>query len=345
MRINYAPRRASRGCSRGRWTIRWVLLVSSLCGCSHFVPTQAQVLPQRQDPGLRAYRPSHAGWGLTLEPLPGASDRRREVFRFTFHAASHSHGDVRRVEGTFYRTRRGAQGEPTPLICLTPILAGAVDNYLACRFFAWWATEDGMSAFYLHQDEDVLTVERDSLGLEELIRQSIQDNIRALDLLVKRPDVDPQRLGSIGISMGAIKNVTLLAAEPRLRANVLCLGGANLARVFATSRERRVVRYVEKRRSWDGVSIEELGDEMAAFFAAEPARWAPQVGRDRCLLFLGTVDDKVPYDCGLDLWEKLGQPEAYFLPLGHYTGIAAAPFCARLMFRYFRRVFGMEPEC
>jgi len=327
--------------SRGR-SLTACCCVLALCGCRHFTPDRLPVRAPAGDPGLEAYRPAHGGWRLEIVPLAERSDRRREVCRFSFHALAHSEGDVRRVEGTLYRARGGAVGGRAPLLCLTPILAGAVDDYLACRFFAWWATEEGMSAFYLHQDQDVQTVERDSLRLEEVIRESIQDNIRALDLLSRLDGVDPESLGSIGISMGAIKNVALIAAEPRLKANVLCLGGADLPRVFATSRERRVVRYVEKRAAWDRITPRELALELATFLYAEPGRWAPAVGAERCLLFLGTLDDKVPYECGLDLWEKLGRPEAYFIPLGHYTGIAAAPFCARLMFRYFRGKFG-EP--
>jgi alpha/beta hydrolase family protein len=46
------------------------------------------------------------------------------------------------------------------------------------------------------------------------------DEFRALDYLASRPEVDPTRLGALGMSMGATKAWWLAALEPRLR---LCL--------------------------------------------------------------------------------------------------------------------------
>jgi hypothetical protein len=46
------------------------------------------------------------------------------------------------------------------------------------------------------------------------------DELRALDYLASRPEVDPQRLGALGMSMGATKAWWLAALDPRVR---LCL--------------------------------------------------------------------------------------------------------------------------
>lgn len=46
------------------------------------------------------------------------------------------------------------------------------------------------------------------------------DEVRALDYLARRPEVDPKRLGALGMSMGATKAWWLAALDPRLR---LCL--------------------------------------------------------------------------------------------------------------------------
>jgi dienelactone hydrolase len=46
------------------------------------------------------------------------------------------------------------------------------------------------------------------------------DEVRALDYLASRPEVDPQRLGALGMSMGSTKAWWLAALDPRVR---LCL--------------------------------------------------------------------------------------------------------------------------
>jgi hypothetical protein len=51
------------------------------------------------------------------------------------------------------------------------------------------------------------------------------DEFRALDYLASRPEVDPHRLGALGMSMGATKAWWLAALEPRLRlcVDICCL--------------------------------------------------------------------------------------------------------------------------
>jgi dienelactone hydrolase len=50
---------------------------------------------------------------------------------------------------------------------------------------------------------------------------------RAIDLLARRPDVDPKRIGFVGWSAGAHTGAIVAGIEPRLRAVVLMSGGAN----------------------------------------------------------------------------------------------------------------------
>src|SRR6476661_6747760 len=54
------------------------------------------------------------------------------------------------------------------------------------------------------------------------------DEVRALDYLASRPEVDPHRLGTMGMSMGATKAWWLAALDPRVRfcADVCCLTDA-----------------------------------------------------------------------------------------------------------------------
>jgi dienelactone hydrolase len=44
------------------------------------------------------------------------------------------------------------------------------------------------------------------------------DDIRTVDYLVSRPEVDPKRLGCVGVSMGGYRSLFLAALDPRIRA-------------------------------------------------------------------------------------------------------------------------------
>lgn len=56
---------------------------------------------------------------------------------------------------------------------------------------------------------------------------------RAVDLLARRPDVDPKRIGFVGWSSGARTGAIVSAVEPRLRAVVLMSGGATPVSQYA----------------------------------------------------------------------------------------------------------------
>ena len=56
--------------------------------------------------------------------------------------------------------------------------------------------------------------------------QSIVDLRRGLDYLATRDDIDMDRIGYVGVSMGAIMGGVLCGVEERIRATVLILGGS-----------------------------------------------------------------------------------------------------------------------
>jgi hypothetical protein len=315
-----------------------LLVVFTLPACRHLERARPARPPRDLPAGLVAsLRPRHPGLGLVLSREE--TGRSHDRYSFHFHAYSEADGDFHRVDGEYYRSLEIPAGARGPLILVSPILAGSADDYLTSRVFCRWACAEGMSAFFLHQAEGILSTRRDGVDLEYLLRESVQDNIRALDLLAGRPEVDAARLGSFAISLGAIKNVLLIAVEPRLAANVLCLAGADLAGILLESREGGVERYVERRLEREGLTREELAEDIRHSVASEPGDMATAIANDRVLLFLGSLDNKVPFANGLLLYERLGRPETHILPLGHYTGVLAAPYAAKRAFRFYRSRF------
>lgn len=62
------------------------------------------------------------------------------------------------------------------------------------------------------------------------------DYSRAVDFLVTRPEVDPNRIGYVGISWGAITGITFAAHDPRIKVVVALVAGAGIVgKVLGTS--------------------------------------------------------------------------------------------------------------
>ena len=319
--------------------LTWQLLLAVLAGgCQHLEREFPARLPKPlpvSDCG--PIGPQYPGFGLRLEPAEKGADYQRYTLRFdTFSEAD---GDFKTVEGQYYRSLRVAPQERAPLLLVSPILAGPADNYLSCRVFSRWACAEGLSAFYLHQPGNILSSRRDARALELFFQEDIRDNLKALDLLSRRPEIDSRLLGSFGISLGSIKNVMMAALEPRLVANAFCLSGCDLASILLGSREGAVEGYVKRRVAREQRSREAIGEDLRHNIRWTPGDLAESIGNERILLFLGSLDNKVPFENGLLLRERMGRPETHIIPFGHYTAIVAAPYAARHSFRFMRQRF------
>jgi dienelactone hydrolase len=143
-------------------------------------------------------------------------------------------------------------------------------------------------------------------------RQSVADVRRALDWLLSRPEVDPERVGIVGISLGAIQGSLVLGVEPRLRRNVLTLGGGDVASILTTeSRETRKVRAVLAER---GITKEDLARKLAPI---EPLRYAARIDPRTVLMLNASEDEIIPKACTEALWRTIGEPEIHWYPTGH----------------------------
>ena len=78
------------------------------------------------------------------------------------------------------------------------------------------------------------------------------DYSRAVDYLVTRPEVDPQRVGYAGVSWGAITGVTFVAHDPRIKAMASIVGGGNFMGTIADKVEMPP-EVVELAKSFDPV--------------------------------------------------------------------------------------------
>lgn len=82
--------------------------------------------------------------------------------------------------------------------------------------------------------ERVLEFNRRSAANEQLLGRSLYaagltwpgimfwDDVRTVDYLLTRPEVDPERIGCVGLSIGALRATHLAVLDPRIKASVSC---------------------------------------------------------------------------------------------------------------------------
>lgn len=271
-----------------------------------------------------------------LSPLEETEHYERVLGRYD--APCPVKGEAKRVTFEFWRSKVGSG--PRPCILMIPILAG---NYPECAHLGAFISENGMHAFFVHREEDLLAYGNEPADLEMILRRSVVNIRRTLDWAAARPDVDPERLGMVGISLGAIAGSIVCAVEPRLRRNVLIMGGADLARIFWESRETPVYRWkADHRRRWGARDLESFRARFAEGFLSDPAVYAPYVDARHVLQFIAEYDNKVPTPCQWQLWEALGKPRGWSIPIGHYTAIFYIGFAEEKALAFWREGFRLE---
>ncbi len=111
----------------------------------------------------------------------------------------------------------GVQGDESQHTGLALAHAGFV---VVCpRCFLWQDVDSLDEAVAQHRDRHP-----DTLGMMKML----YDAQRAVDLLIAQPEVDPQRIGSFGHSLGAKELLYLMAFDERVRAGVASEGGVAL---------------------------------------------------------------------------------------------------------------------
>ncbi|MBL9079649.1 MAG: alpha/beta hydrolase [Planctomycetes bacterium] len=233
-----------------------------------------------------------------------------------------AHGGVLAAGDERVRFRRwggtDAGGPPRPIVVLVPILAGGEDLL------------DGVARRLVDHGFDVAACERAgaalrppqrALELDDLFARTVRHQRILLQWLRSAPP--PPATFVLGLSMGGMVAAVVAAAEPSLDGVAICLSGADLGGLVVRSSEPRVRRWVEWRRSEDGIGDGELTWELRQYLRYEPLAFAAAVAAPKVLFVGAALDTVVPPRHQDLLWEALGRPGRLTVALGHYTAAAA----------------------
>jgi dienelactone hydrolase len=157
--------------------------------------------------------------------------------------------------------------------------------------------------------------EQDLAGMRTVAAQTVQDLRRTVDYLLSRPDIDPKRIGFVGVSLGGVLGARFLAEEPRVAAASLWVAGGDWGTLITTSAHPFAKRFRDTGDT-DATKI------RAALADVDPV---PAISRaaPRPLLFLnGATDDVVPKASSDALFAAARDPkERVILPGGHTTSL------------------------
>ena len=146
------------------------------------------------------------------------------------------------------------------------------------------------------------------------IIQTIIDLRRAVDYLETRPEIDKEKIGYVGGSMGGILGAIFIGVEPRIKAAALLVAGGNMSLMIRKSKHHTmpaIRRYLETER----ISYEEI---QRFLDPVDPINFIDKFSPRPVVFHLGKYDEIVPAEAGEQLYEKAKEPKkVYWYDSGH----------------------------
>jgi len=145
--------------------------------------------------------------------------------------------------------------------------------------------------------------------------QTVVDLRRAVDALLTYKQMDPQRIGFIGVSMGAILGTVFCAVEPRISCAVLIVGGADWGLIL----EKSQIGVAKAMRDQGLVDPDQVREVLRP---VDPLYFVAHISPRPVLFQQGRQDDIVPVESNELLINTAGEPkEVDWYDSGHMVPI------------------------
>jgi len=326
---------------------RWVITIATALIGASGPAIAAREIAASSDLAATFYAYAQYAPGATeFSASPFREAPRYRVIRLTFPSQVHSpspNNDL--VRGYYYQPK--TEGRLPAVVVLHGwggILTGGRSEAI-CKSFA----ERGMAAFLLvlpyhlerhaegeHSGQGFISA--DPQRLVESGRQAVIDLRCVLDWLVARPEVDSQRLGVVGVSLGALMANVAMGVDNRLAAGVSILGGGDLAQVFWRNPLTLPWKWKMPRA---GLTESMLRESLRPI---EPLSFADRNRPRRVLMINGYYDVVIPRSSALKLWEALDKPPIIWANSGHASLFLVWDNVVETAFAFLQGQFGVGPS-
>ncbi len=279
-----------------------------------------------------SYPAPASAFALTLDRETSGWQRYRVQFP-TGGPAHHFAADLP-GRGEFFRPAGSSQRAPWPLAVL---LHGWGDHsLLPCRMLARALVRRGVACFLpylvLHSSRMPASLRAKGIGLSadewfEAYQTSVIDARRTLDWASTQSDIDMQRVGIMGLSLGGIVASITMGIDERIKNGVFLVAGGNYEHP-SWSKGRRASGNAEQLSSsedYDRYLAEVAREGFQSVVPAKPSYLTDPVTfasnlRGRPVLMINALwDASIPKEGTRSLWEASGRPEIHWLPGNHVS--------------------------
>jgi len=261
-----------------------------------------------------------------------------EKIQFPSFTKTHSKNDI--VTAHYYKPK---DGKKHATIIVIPILGGS------------YFIEEAFAKKFAKNDFAVLRLERKGKLFDktkknmfeytvQVMKQTVIDVRRSIDWLERQPEVDRDRIGIQGTSMGAIVSCLVAESDHRIKAGVFLLGGGDLAYILSTTNEPEIVRHRDRILKENNWTLEQFKEVCKSYTnEIDPLAYANVLDPLNILMMNGLFDKVVLKDSTEKLWEEMGKPDIEKMFCGHYTAALYLPYAkARAVMHFKEKLLGKK---
>ena len=146
------------------------------------------------------------------------------------------------------------------------------------------------------------------------IRQTVLDLRLAAAWLASRPEIDAERIGILGTSLGSLVGSLTAEMEPRFRRCVVLLGGGGFVDAFWDDPRARTYRQAYE---LIGGTKEKVAKLVAP---VDPITCAANLKECKLLILAAKRDEILPPSTAEALWKAAGQQKIVWYDCTHYGG-------------------------
>ena len=168
------------------------------------------------------------------------------------------------------------------------------------------------------------------------IAQAGQDLRRTIDVLASRPEIDADRIGVTGISLGGIIAATAAGGESRINRAAFFLAGGDLIKIIHHARETRPLsKMILALPQQERIDIEGKIAEV------DPLRFAAglkdKARQGKVMMISAAEDEVIPRACSEKLAAAMEMSDrvVWIQGLGHYTSMAELPRVLKATAEFF----------
>jgi hypothetical protein len=206
------------------------------------------------------------------------------------------------------------------LVFVFPILGG---EYWFERYFARYLVEHGIDAAIILRNPEFKKPENID-RIEEVLRQSVLRDKASIDFFEKYGG--KKQFGTFGISRGGVNAAITAGVDPRLKTNIIVMGGEDIVEIFRNTNQRGVGKYIDKVLAYKKYGREDLFNFLTATVKTDPKNLAQYMDAEHTLMFITAFDKTVPAHFQHLLRKRIGNPRTYYLATDHYVALLLTQF-------------------